>query len=892
MEAFQRGDQVQHPVHGIGQVIVDEKETVIIRFQHGIEECIKGELRKIQTPYQSLSQKSWHSPLDVITRVQANAIQSVNDSWGVFSLSRVALLPHQLWVCRRVVETWPTHWMVADDVGLGKTIEGGLILASLIARNIVRRALIISPASLVSQWQVRLRTMFDLRFADYLAEGDTPSTDFWDTHNFVVASLETLRLDHKDRHKRLLESTPWDLLFIDEAHHINADERTGPTLGYQLIQQLVDSGRVVSMVFFTGTPHRGKNHNFLSLMRLLDSQFDPQLGFRQQLALLPSVMIRNNKQNVTDLKGHRLFKPPKVTSETYSYSPAESHFYQKLTEFIVTGKAYASSLASAEGQVVILVLITMQKLASSSVAAISRALKGRLSRIQENQDRYQTLSKRLVEYQDRLDAGDLDESNQLEEEIAELSAHLRLMEDEEPRLRELVVAAESVRVETKLQKIISLIKERYNNRTILFFTEYKATQSKLISYLMEEFGDECVTFINGDERADDVVNRAGRTITLNEQREAAADKFRAGSVRFLVSTEAGGEGIDLQESCHTLIHVDLPWNPMRMHQRVGRLNRYGQNEQVDVLTIRNLDTVESAIWEKLNSKLEDIKLALNEVMDEPEDLLQLVLGMTSPHLFNEIYSEASTVAHDKLNNWFNQKTAQFGGKDVIETVRDLIGNTSRFDFQEISEQLPHVDLPDLIPFFTTLLQMNGRRFREENGEFYFKTPESWLDGPGIRPNYENMVFNRNLRGKNAAQRILGVGQKVFQRALEQARHFEASLTTLPIAILPKPIFVFRIFDRVTGTGGVMRSALAAIEIDLSTGKLSQILADWKLLVYLNEIIESKKIKRLESSDRPENISEVEIRLNQAKQEIYANLAQLSLPFRVPEVEELAILWPV
>ncbi|MEI6292013.1 MAG: SNF2-related protein, partial [Chloroflexota bacterium] len=204
MERFNRGDQVQHSVYGIGLVLSDEDETVIIRFQHGIEECVKNDLRVIHTPRQAMNQAQWHAPFDVITRIQANAIQSINDSWGVFSLSRVALLPHQLWVCRRVVETWPTHWMVADDVGLGKTIEGGLILASLIARNIVKRALIIAPAALVTQWQVRLRTMFDLRFADYLAASDSPDKDFWDTHNFVVASLETLRLDNKDRWQRLL----------------------------------------------------------------------------------------------------------------------------------------------------------------------------------------------------------------------------------------------------------------------------------------------------------------------------------------------------------------------------------------------------------------------------------------------------------------------------------------------------------------------------------------------------------------------------------------------------------------------------------------------------------------------------------------------------------------
>ncbi|WP_317110691.1 C-terminal helicase domain-containing protein [Chroococcidiopsis sp. SAG 2025] len=120
---------------------------------------------------------------------------------------------------------------------------------------------------------------------------------------------------------------------------------------------------------------------------------------------------------------------------------------------------------------------------------------------------------------------------------------------------------------------------------------------------------------------------------MKEKRETAAEKFNRGEVRFLISTEAGGEGIDLQENCYSLIHVDLPWNPMRLHQRVGRLNRYGQKQQVEVITLRNPQTVETLIWDKLNRKINNIMQSLQQVMDEPEDLLQLVLVITSPNLF-------------------------------------------------------------------------------------------------------------------------------------------------------------------------------------------------------------------------------------------------------------------
>src|SRR5207247_836954 len=149
-------------------------------------------------------------------------------------------------------------------------------------------------------------------------------------------------------------------------------------------------------------------------------------------------------------------------------------------------------------------------------------------------------------------------------------------------------------------------------------TEYKATQSLLMSELIRRYGDGCVAFINGDSRADDVADRSGQVRSMHQTREDAADRFNEGRVRFLISTEAGGEGIDLQERCHSLVHVDLPWNPMRLHQRVGRLNRYGQKARVDVITLRNPATVEARIWEKLNAKIEKIMLAFGDLMEEPE----------------------------------------------------------------------------------------------------------------------------------------------------------------------------------------------------------------------------------------------------------------------------------
>lgn len=893
------GKRVRSERFGVGTVELDKGATVIVRFDHGIEECEHHFLVPIRSVTETLDSTEWDPPLAVATRILASAIVSVNDSWGVFSRSRIALLPHQLWVCRRVLSTWPARWLVADDVGLGKTIEAGLILWPLLSKGLVRRLLIVCLASLVEQWQYRLRTMFDIRLARYVTEADSERSDFWATHSYVVASLETLRLDHRGRHQRLLDSPSWDLLIVDEAHHVNADEDAGPTLGYRLAQRLVDEKKVTSMIFFTGTPHRGKNFGFLALLHLLRPDlFNPREPLTQQLPRLREVVIRNNKQSVTDLHGRRLFQSPSVTSETYAYSPEEAHFYQMLTEFILTGKAYASTLGASDRRLVILVLIAMQKLASSSVAAIRRALRRRLERLVEQRQQLEETRRRFDERLERLgteysnfeNLGRDDELSQLEEELGSLTAGARLMEDEELRLRELLEAADCVQRETKIEKILYLVESRFADRSVLFFTEYKATQSLLISELIRRFGEGCVAFINGDNRADDIIGRDGQVRSIHQTREDAAEQFNGGRVQFLISTEAGGEGIDLQEQCHSLVHVDLPWNPMRLHQRVGRLNRYGQKHQVEVITLRNPDTVEAHIWDKLNEKIENIMLAFGHLMEEPEDLLQMVLGMTSPTLFRELFAEAPHVSAESLGNWFDQKTATFGGRDVIATVKEIVGNCDRFDFQKVGKEVPPVDLPDLRPFLEAMLVQNRRRPRRgEDGSLNFRTPEAWLQEVGVRSTYEGLVFDRSVRGKDAVQRVVGIGHKIIDQALKQALEDPACVASVNNAALPQPIVVGRVIDRVTDSEAPIRSVVVGVERSDEDGKWTY-LRDWEIVRRLNETVGNVAAIR-KACVPPADRVPVKAAVEAAVDFITAEVSKFDLGFHVPSVEVLAVLWP-
>ena len=880
---------VKHPGFGPGLVVLDQGDSVVVRFEHGIEECLATDLELVVDLAERLSSGRLDPALQVVARVLGECIRSVNDAWGVFSRSRIALLPHQLWVCKRVLESWPTRWLVADDVGLGKTIEAGLILTPLLSSGRVQRMLILAPASLVEQWQVRLREMFDIRVPIYVPAADTATSDFWNTQGRVIASAQTLRLDKRGRWERILASQAWDLVLIDEAHHMNVDEQGHRTLAYQLVERLQERGKVQSLVLFTGTPHRGKDTGFLALLRLLrPGEFDLDQPLEEQVEKLPTVMIRNNKQSVTDMSGNRLFTPVRPSRETYTYSRQEAEFYELLTQFIVTGKAYAAGLGFQNRRMVILILITMQKLASSSVAAVRRALTRRLATLRQAKATHEeSLSDlaRLEELRAEDDTANQDEISRLEERVAEGLRGVDLNPNEIPALEELLVAANKVNRETKIDRILAVVDQSFSDRSVLFFTEYKATQALLMSALHMRYGDGCVTFINGDGLVEDVRDSAGNIASRKEDRRRAAARFNRGEVRFLVSTEAAGEGVDLQEHCSALVHVDLPWNPMRLHQRVGRLSRYGQSEPVDVVTVRNPDTVEARIWDLLDEKLARINLAFQSAMDEPEDIRQLVIGMASPRMFTKVFAEAdSTLSGRTLEDWFDTSTATFGGADAVSAVRDLVGHVARFDFGEVSGQIPRVDLPDLMPFFKAILSVRGRRPHQTGHvRLRFRPPGEWKDDFSIAEvDHYDLLFARERRPKNGED-IAGVGLRVFDRAVRDSVEMTEAVSA--VRGLDAPIFVFNVRDRITGAGGPIRAVIVAAELDVDDRWT--LVRDWELIRRLNPLADKPR-SLMVAEHAGYNVAAL---MAEARHYVVSQIGTLELPFALPDVESLACLLP-
>lgn len=866
---------VMHARHGQGTVMMTDRDTSVVRFAHGIEQVFTIDLVGVTSVMAAAQKVDLASSLDVGLRVQAEAVMSVNDAWGVFTRSRISLLPHQLWVCHRALRSWPLRLLIADDVGMGKTIEAGLLLWPLLASRKVQRVLILAPAKLVEQWQSRMKKMFDIRAAVYHTDLDSERSDFWGIHPIVIASLPTLRADRQGRHDRLIDAAAWDIVIVDEAHHLNAEEESGKTLGFELVEKLQVAGKVTSCVLFSGTPHRGKNHGFWSLMSLLDADiFGPRKNEATMLAVLPRYLIRNAKQKATDMNGKLLFKPVEQYPETFRYTQQEDAFYTLMSEFIVAGKTYATSLGKQEGGRVILVLIALQKLASSSIAAVVAALKTRQARLANEAEKSRTEleSNFAIEIEDA--------TPELDEWLnAAKRERLQLVEDEGRHLGDLLVAGEAVGEETRILRIIDVIKGRFSEEPVLLFTEYKRTQALVVSALMAEFGAGCVGFMNGDNKLSDVRLPDGRVTQMAARRDDTCDAFNAGRLRFLVSTEAGGEGIDLQERCSALIHVDLPWNPMRLHQRVGRLNRYGQTRPVRVVSLRNPDTVEAMIWGKLEEKLNSIMRSIGSAMDEPEDLMQLVLGMSSEGMFEQLFSGAAGIKREKLDAWFDHTCGTLGGTSAIQAVRELVGHAESFDLSALKD-VPPVDLPDLLPFFQNVLVINRRRPKVDGQALSFKTPDDWLTSHAIKRSYDNLVFDR--KAQPSAGDLMGIGHPLMEKALNQSVRLRGAFCI--VDGLKSSVAVIEVSSRVTDYAGQSRRIIAGIT-NHENGFV--LLRDWQILRLLNQCNLKPDVQTFAADDVHTAPSAW---LSAAMASAPSLLTQIELQFESVLIKEIALLW--
>ncbi len=327
----------------------------------------------------------------------------------------------------------------------------------------------------------------------------------------------------------------------------------------------------------------------------------------------------------------------------------------------------------------------------------------------------------------------------------------------------------------------------------------------------------------------------------------------------------------------------LPWNPMRLQQRVGRLNRLGQKDVVKVTLFQNPDTVESRIWSLLLDKIDRISHSINAASEDPEDLHQMILGTSQPRFYQQLFFDASTKKKERLDSWFDERTGQLGGADAVEVVREMIGNAQCFDFANVSKEVPKLDLPDLANFFKLSLRCNRRQVVEDDGFISFKTPDGWTKRRGVKPRYERVKFGRT-KSKEVQKSLLGIGSAVVDVAIETSCEITDSFATLPGADNTCEIFVFRSFDKVTRNIAQPKSIICGI---LKLTDSLKVLRDQEVFELLDGSAAVLKPQK-EQAPGPQTTGK-RTDLGEMKTHLIADISKLNLPFTAPDFELLGVI---
>jgi len=661
--------------------------------------------------------------------------------------SSVIPLPHQIRALSRAISNDRVRYLLADEVGLGKTIEAGLIMRELKLRGLVKRTLVIAPKGLVSQWVAEMRTHFNELFQLILPddiktmsrisvvtspelrvsgpEDSQPVTrNPWTMFSQVVVPMDSVKpLDkrrgwsaaqvgeyNRERFEDLI-SAGWDLVVVDEAHRLGGN--TDQVARFKLGQGLAEAAPY--LLLLSATPHQGKTDAFYRLVSLLDSQAFPDINSVTRERIQPYV-IRTEKRSAIDAQGKPLFKPRRTQLVPVAWE--ERHrdqqlLYEAVTEYVREG--YNQAMREKRNYIGFL-MILMQRLVVSSTRAIRTTLEKRLEALAIPQEQLT-----LFPLYSEEEWVELDGQEQLE---TLLYTRLRALKNERAEVKMLLEAATrceqsgpDAKAEALLEWIYRLqVEESDPELKVLVFTEFVPTQEMLRQFLSERgFAVAC---LNG-------------SMDL-EERKRVQQAF-AHEARILISTDAGGEGLNLQ-FCHVVINYDIPWNPMRLEQRIGRVDRIGQAHMVRAVNLVFEHSVEHRVREVLEQKLAVIFEEFG--IDKTGDVLDS--AEASP-MFDELYVEA-ILNPDKV-----EETVDHVVSRLQEQVRDtretalVLGSPEVLDPGEAQRLLTH-PLPHWVERMTlSYLKAHGGRAERKDRSWNL----TWPDGE----TYSGVVFT----GKEAEE---------------------------------------------------------------------------------------------------------------------------------------------
>jgi len=667
------------------------------------------------------------------------------DNAAALTAARIDLLPHQVVLTHRIATAAPRRFLIADEVGLGKTIETALVLRELASRGELKRALMIVPAGLVNNWHEELNKVFNLNFEVFGSSGDVTDrkSNAFAKHDRLIASVDTLK--RRSRVRRILDAPKWDLVVFDEAHHLSAYKSGGKirkTENYKLAEAMRDHAR--DLLLLSATPHQGDHFRFWMLIQLLNpTLFGDADEMVEERHRLNSVVFRRTKADACTPDGSPLFARRWVHTESFTMSDGERDFYAKLREYLQDGFDLAKQQGN-QGRALGFVMTIFQKIAASSFAAVRSTLRRRQLMLTiheailkdqamdiDGHTRLLDESRRLIHQEtghseDTAGRGEVDriladlklrlirklDEDQLAmaassesgeattaegEDLAAVCVSLSLPE-ERMRIGELLAAYPNGR-ETKVEKLLrglGALWEQNPNEKVVIFATYLATVDLLSREIDAAYPGQGVVVLRGGDHGTKL---------------AAEKKFRrSDGPRVLICTAAGREGINLQFS-RVLFNFDLPWNPMDVEQRIGRIHRYGQKDTAQVYNLVLSDTIEGKIFLLLTDKLLEIAKALGKVDEHgnvTEDLKAQILGQLSDRLsYDTLYRDALSDPELKRTQQ-ELEAAVANANEARKVVFELFQDLDRFSLDDYQ---PFADVDAgkkrIESFLRTSLEVDG-----------------------------------------------------------------------------------------------------------------------------------------------------------------------------------------
>ena len=719
---FSPGERITHLDHGAGVVLESPREGYLRAFfTDGERRVPLGSIRKELSRTERILgsvEGSAERAKTVWLSYEAHALP-IMESASALTSARIDLLPHQVVLTHRIATASPRRFLIADEVGLGKTIETALILRELASRGELNRALMVVPAGLVNNWHRELNEVFNLDFEVFGSEGDITDrkTNAFAKHDRLIASIDTLK--RPARIKRLLDAPRWDLVVFDEAHHVTAHRIGGKvrkTENYKLGEAL--KGHARDLLLLTATPHQGNHFQFWMLIQLLNpTLFNSPEDMLENRHRLNTVMFRRTKADACKPDGEPLFARRWVHTESFLMSEEEQRFYEKLRVYLEDGFDLAKRKGN-QGRALGFLMAIFQKIAASSFAAVRRTLKRRMLMLTlheallrdreldiEGRERLYDEARELIHIgwglgRDPISRSEVDrvmadlkhrlakklDQDELEmvsdpygsefvsshlEDLASAAIDLHLPE-ERLRIADLL-SSFPVQRETKAQKLIDglgVLWRQNPNEKIVIFATYLGTVDLISKEIEAVYPGQGVAVLRGGDHGAKV---------------AAERRFKQkDGPRVLVCTAAGREGINLQFA-RVLFNFDLPWNPMDMEQRIGRIHRYGQNHTAQVYNFVLSDTIEGRIFLLLDDKLTEIARTLGKVDDQgnvAEDLRSQILGQLSERLnYDRLYQEA--LGDPELKRTAVElEAALSNAREAREVVFDLFQDLDGFSLDD------------------------------------------------------------------------------------------------------------------------------------------------------------------------------------------------------------------